>query len=87
MLFSFIRSSGGMIQALHNENVKRRKISMKKIGFIDNFLSEWHANNYLDMIRNNPHAKELGFDVCYHLIFSVKIAIIRTKKTNSNYLI
>lgn len=47
-----------MIQALHNENVKRRKISMKKIGFIDNFLSEWHANNYPDMIRNNPRAKD-----------------------------
>lgn len=38
---------------------------MKKIGFIDNFLSEWHANNYPDMIRNNPRAKELGLDVCY----------------------
>lgn len=38
---------------------------MKKIGFIDNYLSEWHANNYPDMIRNNPRAKELGFDVCY----------------------
>ena len=41
---------------------------MKKIGFIDNFLSEWHANNYPDMIRNNPHAKELGFDVCIMLM-------------------
>lgn len=38
---------------------------MKKIGFIDNFLSEWHANNYPDMIRKNPRAQELGFDVCY----------------------
>lgn len=38
---------------------------MKKIGFIDYFLSEWHANNYPDMIRNNAHAKELGLDVCY----------------------
>ncbi len=38
---------------------------MKKIGFIDNFLSEWHANNYPDMIRNNPKAQELGLDVCY----------------------
>ena len=36
---------------------------MKKIGFIDNFLSEWHANNYPDMIRKNPRAQELGFDV------------------------
>ena len=38
---------------------------MKKIGFIDNFLSEWHANNYPDMIRNSPRAQELGLDVCY----------------------
>lgn len=38
---------------------------MKKIGFIDNFLSEWHANNYPDMIKNNPKAKELGMEVCY----------------------
>lgn len=38
---------------------------MKKIGFIDNFLSEWHANNYPDMIRNNPKAQEAGLDVCY----------------------
>ena len=38
---------------------------MKKIGFIDNFLSEWHANNYPDMIRNNERAKALGLDVCY----------------------
>ena len=38
---------------------------MKKIGFIDNFLSEWHANNYPDMIRNDERAKKLGLDVCY----------------------
>lgn len=38
---------------------------MKKIGFIDNFLSEWHANNYPDMIRNNKKAQELGLEVCY----------------------
>lgn len=38
---------------------------MIKIGFIDNFLSEWHANNYPDMIRKNPRAQELGMDVCY----------------------
>lgn len=38
---------------------------MKKIGFIDNFLSEWHANNYPEMIRNHPRAKELGLEVCY----------------------
>ena len=38
---------------------------MKKIGFIDNFLSEAHANSYPDMIRKNALAQELGFDVCY----------------------
>jgi len=38
---------------------------MKKIGFIDYFLSEWHANNYPEMIRNNKRAQELGLEVCY----------------------
>ncbi len=38
---------------------------MKKIGFIDNFLSEWHANNYPDMIRRHPLAKDGQMDVCY----------------------
>ena len=38
---------------------------MIKIGFIDNFLSEWHANNYPDMIRANGRARALGMDVCY----------------------
>ncbi len=38
---------------------------MKKIGFIDNFLSEWHANNYPDMIRRHPLAKDGQMDVCF----------------------
>lgn len=38
---------------------------MKKIGFIDNFLSEWHANSYPAMIRNHAVARDLGLDVCY----------------------
>ena len=38
---------------------------MKKIGFIDNFLSEWHANNYPGMICVNERAKALGLEVCY----------------------
>ena len=25
--------------------------AMKKIGFIDNYLDEWHANNYPGMIK------------------------------------
>ena len=38
---------------------------MIKIGFIDNFLSEWPATNYPDMIRANGRARALGMDVCY----------------------
>ncbi len=38
---------------------------MKKIGFIDHFLSEWHANNYPDMIRNHPLAQSEGMEVCF----------------------
>ena len=36
---------------------KRRKciekgaVKMKKVGFVDYFLDEWHANNYPEMIR------------------------------------
>lgn len=38
---------------------------MKKIGFIDYYISEWHANNYPAWIKNAN--AELGFDyeVCY----------------------
>ena len=38
---------------------------MKKIGFIDNFLSEWHANNYPDIIRKHSLAQKEGLEVCY----------------------
>ena len=38
---------------------------MKKIGFIDNYLSEWHANNYPDMIRKIAEEKKIEIDVCY----------------------
>lgn len=34
---------------------------MKKIGFVDYFLNEWHANNYPAWIR----AKNAGFEVSY----------------------
>lgn len=36
---------------------------MKKIGFIDYFLDEWHANNYPKWIRES--AFKSRFDVCY----------------------
>lgn len=35
---------------------------MKKIGFIDYFLDEWHANNYPDMIKNATNGE---YQVCY----------------------
>ncbi len=38
---------------------------MIKIGFIDNFLSEWHANNYPQKIAAHPLARELGMEVAY----------------------
>jgi len=36
---------------------------MKKIGFIDHFLDEWHANNYPKWIRESSLKDK--FDVCY----------------------
>ena len=35
---------------------------MKKIGFIDYFLNEWHADNYPDMIKNATNG---DYQVCY----------------------
>lgn len=35
---------------------------MKKIGFIDYFLNEWHADNYPDMIKNATNGE---YQVCY----------------------
>ena len=36
---------------------------MKKIGFIDLFIDEWHANNYPNWFRTAPRAAEfeLGY--------------------------
>ena len=38
---------------------------MKKIGFVDYYLSEWHANNYPAWIEKE--SEKLGYDykVCY----------------------
>ena len=36
---------------------------MKKIGFIDLFIDEWHANNYPNWFRTAPRAAE--FDLGY----------------------
>jgi hypothetical protein len=38
---------------------------MKKIGFIDFFLDEWHANNYPAWIRDNCKAVGRDMDVAY----------------------
>lgn len=35
---------------------------MKKIGFIDYFLNEWHADNYPEMIKNATNGE---YQVCY----------------------
>ena len=35
---------------------------MKKIGFIDYFLDEWHANNYPKMIKEQSNGE---YEVCY----------------------
>ena len=35
---------------------------MKKIGFIDYYLDEWHANNYPEFIKNQANGE---FEVCY----------------------
>lgn len=38
---------------------------MKKIGFIDYFLDEWHANNYPEWIRENCRVNSRDCDVSY----------------------
>lgn len=38
---------------------------MKKIGFIDYFLDEWHANNYPQWIRESCKAAGRDWDVAY----------------------
>lgn len=38
---------------------------MKKIGFIDYYLSEWHANNYPVWIENANKRLGLDYKVCY----------------------
>ena len=38
---------------------------MKKIGFIDYYISEWHANNYPAWIENEANANGLSYKVAY----------------------
>jgi len=38
---------------------------MKKIGFLDFFLDEWHANNYPNWIRNNIAANNRQMELAY----------------------
>ena len=35
---------------------------MKKIGFIDYYLDEWHANNYPEYIKRQSNGR---YEVCY----------------------
>ncbi len=38
---------------------------MKKIGFIDYYLSEWHANNYPNWIKTANEKLGTDFEVAY----------------------
>ena len=38
---------------------------MTKIGFVDYYLSEWHANNYPAWIANVCRNRGLDFKLCY----------------------
>lgn len=38
---------------------------MKKIGFVDYYISEWHANNYPVWIKNYCQKAGLDYEVCY----------------------
>lgn len=38
---------------------------MKKIGFVDLYLSEWHANNYPGWIRQVCAKENLDYQICY----------------------
>ena len=38
---------------------------MKKIGFIDYYISEWHANNYPSWIKNYCKKVGLDYEVAY----------------------
>lgn len=38
---------------------------MKKIGFVDHYLSEWHANNYPEWIRQANERLGLDFELCF----------------------
>ena len=38
---------------------------MKKIGFVDYYISEWHANNYPAWIKEACQKKGLDFEVKY----------------------
>jgi len=41
---------------------------MKKIGFIDYFIDEWHANNYPRLIRESPFGNEFKVALAWALI-------------------
>ena len=41
---------------------------MKKIGFIDYFIDEWHANNYPRMIRESSFKGEFEIALAWDMI-------------------
>lgn len=54
---------------MHSTLLRTRKRSlvsnMKKIGFIDYYISEWHANNYPAWMKAVSEQKGLDYKVCY----------------------
>ena len=41
---------------------------MKKIGFIDYYIDEWHANNYPNWIRESKYKDEFEVSYAYEMI-------------------
>lgn len=47
------------------QNLIGEVIQMKKIGFVDYFIDEWHANNYIGWIREQCEIHGYEFEVAY----------------------
>ncbi|MBQ3074543.1 MAG: patatin-like phospholipase family protein [Clostridia bacterium] len=56
---------------------------MKKIGFIDFYLSEWHANNYPQWIRECCEKNHLEYEVAY--AWGEEEISLRDGKTNTDW--
>ncbi len=59
---SFDKRDFALLRQLKDE---RKTKLMKKIGFIDYYLDEWHANNYPEWIRQKSEELGLPFEIAY----------------------